>query len=89
MRVVLLSAAAVLILTGVASHRATAAEAIQASPELRLSLHDAIQVAFPDPGELLLRLQSLWAFFQLEDRELRHWILSGLLAGCGKTMWAP
>jgi outer membrane protein TolC len=45
MRVVLLSAAVVLILTGVASPRATAAEAVQAPPELRLSLHDAIQAA--------------------------------------------
>ena len=67
MRVVLLSVAIVLILTGVASHRATVAESVQASPELRLSLHDAIQASFPDPGELLSRLQSLWAVFQSED----------------------
>ena len=51
-------------------------------------LHDAIQAAFQDPGELLSRLQSLWAVFQSEDRELRHGVLSGLPAGCGKTMWA-
>jgi len=45
MRVVLLSAAVVLILTGVASYRAAAAEPVQAPPELRLTLHDAIQAA--------------------------------------------
>jgi outer membrane protein TolC len=45
MRVVLLSAAVVLILTGVVSQRATATEAVQPPPELRLSLHDAIQAA--------------------------------------------
>ena len=35
-------------------------------------LHDAIQAAIQDPGELLYRLQSLWAVFQSEDRKLRH-----------------
>src|SRR4249920_35570 len=45
MRVVLLSAAVVLFLTEVVSHPALAAESVQASPELRLSLHDAIQAA--------------------------------------------
>jgi len=45
MRVVILSFAIILILTGVYPHPATAAEAVQPSPELRLSLHDAIQAA--------------------------------------------
>ena len=42
-RVQLFSVGVALILTGGASQLATAAETIEASPELRFSLHDAIQ----------------------------------------------
>ena len=61
MRVVLLSASVVLILTGVASHPAPAAESVQASPELRLSLHDAIQAAIDNIGDLLFTFR-MWRF---------------------------
>jgi hypothetical protein len=71
-RVVLLSAAVVLILTGVASHCATAGKAVQASPELRLSLHCQSGV---DSGSWGTRItaHSLWVVFQSEDRQLGMW----------------
>jgi hypothetical protein len=68
-RVVLLSAAVVLILTGIVSHCATTGGAVQASLKLRLSLHCQSGV---DSGFWGTRItaHSLWVVFQSEDRQL-------------------
>lgn len=88
MRVVLLSTAVVLILTGVASHRATAAESVQATPELRLSLHDAIQAAIDNNVNVRLLRERIAAAQSAANTSLGALLpnLSGYATGRNQTV---
>ncbi|MDE3042388.1 MAG: TolC family protein [Nitrospirota bacterium] len=88
MRVILLSAAVVLTLTGVASHRATAAESVQAPPELRLSLHDAIQAAIDNNVNVRLLRERIAAAQSAANTSLGALLpnVSGYATGRNQTV---
>lgn len=88
MRGVLLSAAVVLILTSVVSHRATAAEAVQAPPELRLSLHDAIQAAIDNNVNVRLLRERIAAAQSAANTSLGALLpnVSGYATGRNQTV---
>ena len=75
MRVFLLSPAVFLILSCIVSHSAIAAEAVQAIPDLRLSLHDAIQAAIDDNSNIRLLRERIAAAQSQVDTS--HGSLSG------------
>jgi outer membrane protein TolC len=87
-RVALLSAAVVLIVTGVAFHCATAAESVQASPELRLSLHDAIQAAIDNNVNVRLLRERIAAAQSAADTSLGALLpnVSGYATGRNQTV---
>ena len=88
MRIVLLPVAIVLILTGVVSHRATAAETVQAPPELRLSLHDAIQAAIDNNVNVRLLRERIAAAQSAADMSLGALLpnVSGYATGRNQTV---
>jgi outer membrane protein TolC len=88
MRVVLFSAAVVLILSGVVSQRATAAESAQAPPELRLSLHDAIQAAIDNNVNVRLLRERIAAAQSAANTSLGTLLpnLSGYATGRNQTV---
>jgi len=87
-RVILLSAAVVLILTGVASSPATAAESGQAPPELRLSLHDAIQAAIDNNVNVRLLRERIAAAQSAANMSLGALLpnVSGYATGRNQTV---
>jgi outer membrane protein TolC len=88
MRVVLLFAAVVCILTGGPSHSVTAAESIQEFPELRLSLHDAIQAAIDNNVNVRLLRERIGAAQSVADASLGGLLphVSGYATGRNQTI---
>lgn len=88
MRVVLLSAAVALLLTGVASSPATAAESVQAPPELHLSLHDAIQAAIDNNVNVRLLRERIAAAQSAANMSLGALLpnVSGYATGRNQTV---
>jgi outer membrane protein TolC len=88
MRVVLLSAALVLILTGVAPYSATAGESVQSSPELRLSLRDAIQAAIDNNVNVRLLKERIAAAQSAAETSLGALLpnVSGYATGRNQTV---
>ena len=88
MGVVFFSAVFVLILTGIASPLATAAEPVQAPPELRLSLHDAIQAAIDNNVNVRLLRERIAAAQSAVNTSLGTLLpnLSGYATGRNQTV---
>jgi outer membrane protein len=88
MRVTFLSAAVVLMLTGVSFRCAIAAEPVQASPELRLSLHDAIQAAIDNNVNVRMLKERIAAAQSAADTSLGALLpnVSGYATGRNQTV---
>ena len=88
MRVILLSVAVVLILTSVLFHRASAAEAVPVSPELRLSLRDAIQAAIDNNVNVRMLKERIAAAQSAADTSLGALLpnVSGYATGRNQTV---
>lgn len=88
MRVVFLSAVFVLMLTEIASPPATAAEPVQALPELRLSLHDAIQAAIDNNVNVRLLRERIAAAQSAANTSLGALLpnVSGYATGRNQTV---
>ena len=87
-RVVFLSIAIVFVFTGVDSQRATAAETVQPSPELRLSLHDAIQAAIDNNVNVRLLRERIAAAQSAANTSLGALLpnVSGYATGRNQTV---
>lgn len=88
MRVVLLSTAVVLFLTGISPPCSLAAESVQASPELRLSLHDAIQAAIDNNVNVRLLREQIAAAQSAANTSLGALLpnVSGYATGRNQTV---
>jgi len=88
MRVILLSVAVVLMLTNVLVHRASAAEAVPVSPELRLSLRDAIQGAIDNNVNVRMLKERIAAAQSVADTSLGALLpnVSGYATGRNQTV---
>lgn len=88
MRTFLLVVAIVFVVTGVVSQPATAAESIQTFPELRLSLHDAIQAAIDNNVNVRLLRERIASAQSAADKSLGALLpnVSGYATGRNQTV---